>query len=234
MRRRRVRSRSTIVDHQAAVLEDEAAAVVDQPVLSADRVRVEQQRLVVGGAGREHLAPRRVDAHAIRRGRDVDDDLGARVAAAPHRPVGRPRVLADFDGDVTEIEMESIVAEGNAVPVERQPGAAARERAPFVEHVVGRQLFLGHDARDDAAMHDRGGVEDLAAGRHGEADDVDRRRAARFFREALELLALPDQKARPLHEIFRRVAADGLFGKRADRDVRVGHFPGDRDQAGDV
>ena len=110
MRSRRVRSRSTTADHQPsrnrgasstqpAVLEDEAAAVVDQPVLPADGVGVEQHRLVVGGARRQHLAPRRVDAHAVRRGRDVDDDLGARIAAPAHRPVRRPRVLADLDGD---------------------------------------------------------------------------------------------------------------------------------------
>ena len=52
-----------------------------------------------------------------------------------------------------------------------------------------------------------------------------------LFREALELRALADQEARPLHQILGRVAADRLFGKRADRDVRVGHLLRDRDQA---
>ena len=47
-------------------------------------------------------------------------------------------------------------------------------------------------------------------------------------------LALADQEAGPLHEIFGRVAADRLFGKRADGDVGVGHLLRDRDQPRDV
>ena len=65
-------------------------------------------------------------------------------------------------------------------------------------------------------MHDRRGVEDLAAGRHRQADHEHRRRVRGFLREALELWRWPIEKAWPLHEIFGRVAADGLFGKRAD------------------
>jgi hypothetical protein len=79
-------------------------------------------------------------------------------------------------------------------------------------------------------MHDGGGIKDLAATRHGEAEHVDRRRSARVLGEPLELLTLSDQEPRPLHQVLGRVAADRLFGKRADGDVRGGHLLRDGDE----
>jgi hypothetical protein len=55
------------LEDQAAVLENEAAAVVDQSVLPADGIGVEQQCLVVGGACRQHFAASGIHAHAVRR-----------------------------------------------------------------------------------------------------------------------------------------------------------------------
>src|SRR5262249_52888110 len=56
------------LEEVAAVLADEAAAVEDEAVLTADHVGVGDDALVVGGAGGDHLAAGGLDADAVRRG----------------------------------------------------------------------------------------------------------------------------------------------------------------------
>ena len=138
MRAREALAEARRVEQNAPVLGDEAAAVEDEPVVRADEVRVGDGALVVGGARRDHLAARLGDAEPERGGREVDDDLGPRVAAAAHRPVGRPDVLADLERRRAEVEVEDEVAEGDAVAtvIVDEPGDAARERARLVEDVV--------------------------------------------------------------------------------------------------
>ena len=79
-------------------------------------------------------------------------------------------------------------------------------------------------------MNDGGGVEQLAADGDGEAEHEDGRGICGLAREALELAPLAVEKAAPLHEVFRRVAADDLFGERGNRDVGRGHLAGEGDE----
>ena len=220
MRSRRVRSRSTTAAtraldearrlvHEAAVLEDEAAAVVDQAVLRADGVGVDQHGLVVGGARRQHLAARRVDAQPIGRGRDVDDDLGAREAAPPHRPVGRPRVLADLDADGAEVEREQIVAERHArrrrapAPARRaRRSAPRRRRCRSAASPSARSRARGPRWTTAAALNS------CACDRHGQAEHEHGAGVGGLAREGLEAAPLRVEEAAPLHQVLGRIAAD--------------------------
>ena len=79
-------------------------------------------------------------------------------------------------------------------------------------------------------MHDRRGVEQLSADGDGQAEHVDRGGVGGLAGEALELAPLAVEKAAPLHEILRRIAADDLLGKGGDGDVGVRHLARERDQ----
>jgi hypothetical protein len=105
-----------------------------------------------------------------------------------------------------------------------------RKRARLVEDVVGRELFFRNEPEDAAAMHDSSGVEQLATDCNREAKDVDGRGIGGLERKAIELAALPIQKAAPLHEVFRGIATDHLFGETGNSDVRRGHLAGERDE----
>ncbi len=83
-------------------------------------------------------------------------------------------------------------------------------------------------------MHEGRGVEQLAADRHRHAEREDGRRIAGLVGKALELATLTVEEAAPLHQVFRWIAADDLFGKRRDGDVLVSHLAGEADQPGDV
>ena len=71
---------------QAAVrVEDDAVAVEDQLVLTADGVHPGEERAVVGGAARDHRLAWRALAVVVRRAVDVDQDLGSVVRLPGHR-----------------------------------------------------------------------------------------------------------------------------------------------------
>ena len=76
------------------------------------------------------------------------------------------------------------------------------------------------------AVHDRGGVEEEGAHRHGETEHVDRGQVGRVGRERLERLPLGIEKGPPLHQVFGRVAAEHLLGERTECDLGGGHLTG--------
>ncbi len=219
------------VQLEPAALEDVAAAVEDQPVLLADAVRVDQCGLVVGGAGGQHLAPRRDHADAVRRGGDVDDQLGAGEAAPPHRPVGRPGVLADLDRQRAEVEAEDVVAERDAGGVECESRPAARQGPRLVEDVVRRELLLRHEAEEPAAVQHGRRVEEVAARLGDHAQHEDRRQCSGFRGDPLDLRALRRHERAPLDQVLLGVAADDLLGEAGDGDVRRGHLACQRQHA---
>ena len=190
----------------AAVLVHEAAAVEHQVVVAADQVGVDDGRLVVGGAGRDHLPPGRQHA-------------GPRVAAAPHRPVGGPDVLAHLEADDTEVEAEDLVAERRAVGLHRPERGAPGVGAGLVEDVVGGQLLLGDEADQPPAVDHRRHVVQIAADAHREADGERGAEPGGGGGEALEALPLGVDVALPLDQILRRVAADHLLGEHRERHL---------------
>ena len=123
--------------HQLAVgIEHQARAVEDQLILPADHVDVGHDGAVVGGARGQHLLAEARLLIGVRRGVDVDDDLGARQALGVGRTHGVPDVLAYVDAqrDVAE-------AEDGRLP-------AGSEVAVLVEDAIRRQELLVVDVHD--------------------------------------------------------------------------------------
>ncbi len=217
------------LQQQPAVLEHEAAAVEDQPVLPAHHVGVDERRLVVRRARGQHLPPGRHHPHPEGGRRDVHHHLGPRVAAPPHGAVRRPHVLTDLDGHQAEIEFEEIVAQRHAAGLQGQPGSTARERARLVEDVVRGELLLGHQTQNGPTLHHRRAVEDLPPHAHGDPHHEDHRRhrrLRRLRREPLQLHPLGVQERAPLHEILGRIPTHHLLGEAADRHPLRRHGPG--------
>ena len=88
--------------------------------------------------------------------------------------------------------------------------------AHFVEDVVSGQQHLGLHERDAAVFEQRGRIHDRLAGlgfggSHEPADDRD---STRLGGNAFRRLTIARHKRRPLHQIARRITADGKFGKQ--------------------
>ncbi len=171
--------------------------------MRADEVRVGDGALVVGRAGRDHLAARPGHAGAERRRREVQDELGARVAAAAHRPVGRPDVLADLSGEAcrSRTRRRGRRAARRTRRRGREPGDSRAEKVrALVEDVVGGELLLR--ARDPRTCA-RGGrarqqLKSVAADADGRAPSAntvgERARGSRAKR--LELAPLASRRTR--------------------------------------
>jgi hypothetical protein len=194
--------------------------------LRADGIGVDQGDLIVRRAGGEHLLARRDDADAIGRGREVEDDLGAGIAAPTDGAVGGPGVLTDLHRDASEIELEEIVTQGHAVDIELEARTATGEGALLVEDLVGGQLLFGHIAQDLAAMDHGAAVVELAPDRDRDTDREDGAEVPGLLGEAIQLFLLRRDIGAPLNEVLRRIAAHHLFWKTGQGDVLRSHGGG--------
>ena len=201
------------LQEQAAVLGDEAATVEDQAVVGPHQVDVGNGRLIVGGAGGDHLPAGGQDPEAEGGGGEVQDQLRPSVAATAHRPVGGPEIFADLEGEGAKVGLEEEVTEGDAVDRVDEPGAAAGEGAPLVEDVVGGELLLGHEAQDRAAVDQGGAVVEERPPGAGDPEGAHHPELGGGPGEALELPPLGVDEGPPLDEILRRVARDRLLGE---------------------
>ena len=133
----------------AVLVDSEAVAVEDELVLAAHGVHEYHGGEVVDRTLDQHaLAP---GAHAapIRRGRQVDDHLGARERLGHGRGTGLPDVLADAEPDRHAVQLDD-------------RGLGARlEVALLVEDAVVRQVHLAVGGHHAAIGEDRGGVVDV-------------------------------------------------------------------------
>ena len=185
-------------------VEGERAAVEDELVLAADLVDVDQRRVGVGGAGGQHpLAVGRLAA-VVRRGVDVDRQLGAAVGLHGERTVGAPHVLADADADLDAADL---------VQLERIGLVAGREVAGLVEDGVVGQETLAVGADDLAAGADGGGVEQVAV-LVDVADDGGA--VARAGGELGQRGLVVGDEAGLEHEVLGRVAGDRQLGEGDD------------------
>ncbi len=164
-------------DHLALVVEHDRVAVEDQLVLPADRVAEGEETAVVAGARDEHLLAVLGLADVVRRGGEVDDQLGAGEREVGGGRPGLPDVLADRRPDQRLAELQE------------HEVAAGGEVAVLVEDAVVGQEPLAVDGRDPAAGADRARVREVAVepGHADEGDDVgaggrDRPRSARVPR----------------------------------------------------
>ena len=152
------------VEQVALGVERQRAAVEHQLVLAADLVDVDERRVAVGGAGGEHPLAVGGLAAVVRRGVDVDGELGAAVGLHGERAVGTPDVLADADADVDATD---------DVQLERIGLVAGREVAGLVEHRVVGQQPLAVGAEHPAVGTHGGGVEQVEVlvdvAEHGDA-----------------------------------------------------------------
>ena len=196
------------VEEVALGVEGQRAAVEHQLVLAADLVDVHQRRVAVGGTGGEHPLPVGGLAGVVRRGVDVDGELGAAVSLDEERTIRAPDVLTDADADVDAAD---------DVQLERVGHVAGHEVAGLVEHgVVGQQPLAVRAEHPCVGTHG-GGVEQIEVlvdvAEHcdatpGVAGQAGQRR-----------LVVGDE-ARFEHEILRRVAGDAQL--REGGDVAAG------------
>jgi len=149
--------------HVAVRVEHKRRPVEDEFVLPTDQVDVDEGAGGVGGPGGEHARAFSQPAGVIRRGVDIDHQLGAGGRLLGDRPEGTPGVLADRDADPDAPDQEQLGGPG-----------ARREIALLVKDaVVGQRLLVVH------ALHlpegtDGGGVIQVGA----LVDEADHRRAA--------------------------------------------------------
>ena len=152
------------VEQVAFGVEGQRAAVEHQLVLTADLVDVDERRVAVGRPRGEHPLAVGGLASVVRRGVDVDGELGTAVGLHGERSIGAPDVLADADADVDATDHEQL---------ERIGLVAGSEVAGLVEHRVVGQQTLAVGAEHAAVGAHGGGVEQVEVlvdeAEHGDA-----------------------------------------------------------------
>ena len=217
------------LEHRPAVLEDEAAAVEDRGRRWRRRGWRRRARIWLSAA-RVASISRRVPStpSAERRRRDVDDDLGARVAAAAHRAVGRPDVLADLDRERRRSRTsKTVVAEGHAVGVER-PARARRARtcAPRRRRCRSAASPSARTPRMRPRCTTAAALKRCAATRTVSPSD-EHGAECRRSRGRSDSSSRRCASTKPRHWTRSSgVAADHLLRKGAERDAGVGHPAG--------
>ncbi len=123
---------------------------------TARRCRLAQQRARARPADRDRAA------------REVDRARWRRRARARGRRHRNPHVLADLDADGQARDVlgreQQVNTERGMQPAKRDrlsgDAGAGGEMPSLVEFAIGRQIALGHDAEDVAAMNDDGAIVD--------------------------------------------------------------------------
>ena len=168
------------------------------------------------------------------RARTADRDRAAREidenACATKRELGGrrhrdPHVLADLDADGQARNVlgreQKVGAERGMQPAERdrlaEDAGAGGEMPPLVEFAISRQVALGHDAEDVAAMDDDRAIVDAMAKAQRRADDqhghqcrggLDDRGKSTLDRIEQRIL---------LDQILDRIAGQAQLGKHGNR-----------------
>ena len=99
------------VEQVAFGVEGQRATVEHQLVLTAHLVDVDERRMAVGRPRGEHPLTIGGLASVVRRGVDVDGQLGTAVGLHGERSIGAPDVLADADADVDATDHEQLHAD---------------------------------------------------------------------------------------------------------------------------
>ena len=173
-------------------------AVEEELVLAADEVAEREVGGVVACPRHQHLLAVLRLADVVRRGGEVDEQLGARQGEVGRGRARLPDVLADRRPD-----------QGLAEPQQQQL-AAGREVAVLVEDAVVRQVALAVEALDLAVGADGAGVEEIAV-EPGRADER-RQPGARLRDLAQRLLRRADER-RAQQQVLGRVAGDRELGE---------------------
>ncbi len=123
--------------HQTAVgVEDHRGAVEDELVLASHRVHVDQGARGIGRPRRQHPLAFRQALGVVRRGVDIDHQLGPCRGLGAHRARRVPGILADRDAD-----------ERPSYQVQALGPGAGREVALLIEHrVIGQVTFVVNPA----------------------------------------------------------------------------------------
>jgi hypothetical protein len=203
-----------------AVWSDRGAAPVEhQVVVAADLVDVNHRELVLPGEFGQHPLAQALLADRKRRGRHVDEQVGAGpprlfdriavVAAALPEVAIVPDVLADADGDRVPANLDDVTA------------LTGFEVAVFVEDVVGRQeRFVEHVGHGPRAQQRRG-VEQrtaLTAVDHGQADEHGSASLEVGGHRPEKPPRLPDVR-RVEQQVARRISAERHLGRDGEVDV---------------
>ena len=96
-------------DQAARRVVDQRVAVEDELVLTAHRLQVDEEDLVLARPLTQQDLPLEALVHVVRGGVDVDDHLGARLGQRLDGPVADPRVLANADADGYPLDHEDRV-----------------------------------------------------------------------------------------------------------------------------
>src|SRR4029077_12180171 len=144
----------------AFLVEDERVAVEDQLVLAADGVAEGDETRVVTRPRREHLLPLAVSEDMERRGREIEEHLGAGQRELGRRRAGLPHVLADRRADQ------------RAAMLEQDEITSRREVAVLVEDAVVGEEALAIERLDLARGTDGAGVVEVTLQpRHADQGD---------------------------------------------------------------
>ena len=180
-------------------------SVEDELVLAADEVAEREVGGVVARPGDQHLLAVLRLADVVRRGREIDEQLGPREGEVGRRRARLPDVLADRR------------AHERVAEPQQQQLAPGREVAVLVEDAVVRQVALAVEPLHVAVGADGAGVEEIAV-EPGSADERGQPRA--FLRD------LPQRRLRGAHEgraqeqILGRIPRDGELGKEHEVGAR--------------
>ncbi len=204
--------------HLPVVVEDQRRPVEDELVLAADQVDVDQPAGRVGGPGGQHPLPLDQAPGVVRRGVQVDDELGTAGRLVGDRPVGRPGVLADDDTHPHPADDEELafVGAGHEVPL-------------LVEDAVVGEEALAVDAPHRPLAAHRGRVEQVAARVH-EADDG--RAPPRAGGQLLQGGLVVGDEAGLEEQVLGRVAGDGQLREHGQvTALGLGRVEGGEDPA---
>ena len=206
-------------DHAGLWLDREGSAVIDDLVLAADLVHVNQRQPVTGAGRGEEPAAQGVPAEARRRGVDRYDEVGRRV--------GEP--LEGVDRVIAAVVVPAVLADQETDPQAGDAQYAGRVRAwlevpALVENVVGRQELLGVAQADRAVgEHQQAILQRLARPVMGERRADHPVQAGRFAGERQEfgepLLDAP-KKVGFVEQVAGIVAGQRQLGK----DRQMGAF----------
>ncbi len=193
-------------DNVSMLLDHEALAVENEFVLTANEITVGDKRGVVGSARCQETFAGCALAFMIRRGGNVDDQLGVTVdGLIVERSAWVPEVFANVYGEL------------QAAPIEHLPAMTGREVALFVEHAVVGQVTLAVNADELAVMQHGRGVEEIALTvdetNHGDE-------SLGGGQEAVEGAAVVGDEAGLEQQVLGRIARDRKLGE--DDEMSLG------------
>lgn len=185
-------------DYISCLVEDCAAAVEDQFVLTSNHVGVGDIYVVVGGASGQHVLPELALASVVWGGVDVDDYLGASLSLHRGWAQGVPDVLTDVDSYMYAVDDEDWAL------------VAGLEVSVLVEDTVVGEVHFVVDAKELTVVGYCGGVMYVVLGVHEAHHDGD---ALGLGDHLVHLLDVGLYEGGLEEKVFRGIACDCHLGE---------------------